>query len=96
MRTLAVELARRDVREDLQELQRALPELGEEMATRRREQVMAKLRRLAPGRAAAVSAVMNQAGQIVTDPSEIADALRSYFPESTWTCTLRSAVTGRT
>jgi hypothetical protein len=79
---MAVELARRDLRQNLEEFQRELPELGEEMASRRREQITAKLKRLALGRGGAVSAVMNAAGQTVTQPAEIAEAFRAHWGDT--------------
>ena len=77
--SLAVELARKDLQDNLQDLQRDLPGLDEEIASRRREQIMAKLRRLAPGRSATVSAVMNREGRIVADHLRERASLRVFW-----------------
>jgi len=48
---------------------------------RARAQVLKKLKRISPGRGAAIAAVINPQGEVVTDPEEIAAAQRGHWAD---------------
>ncbi|CAK0845847.1 unnamed protein product, partial [Prorocentrum cordatum] len=80
----AVELARDSALRQLQEIHNAegdadVDEPDFEALQRRRNRVMQLLARLAPGRSAALGGVVDRHGVILTDPEDMAQALRSYW-----------------
>ena len=79
LRKLAVDLAKAEAREELEALHAALPDLEPELAHRRRGAIMRKIRRLAPGRAAAVAALEDIDGTVQTSPDAVARILRRHW-----------------
>ena len=80
----AVELARDSALRQLREIQNTegdadVDEPDFEALQRRRNRVMQLLARLAPGRSAALGGVVDRHGDILTDPEEMAQALRSHW-----------------
>ena len=73
----AIELARESAIGQLSELHDEPAEASEH--GHRRDRLMQALRRLSPGRPTAVPAVRNARGEIVTDPDEMAAALRAHW-----------------
>ncbi len=53
-----------------------LSDVGEAEAKKRRQNVLQKSHKLLPGQTVALSAIMSNQGRIVTDPTEMAAALR--------------------
>ena len=55
------------------------PVAEEEEANRRRGRIQRMLARLSPGRSASLPAICSSRGEVVTDPGEMADALREHW-----------------
>ena len=81
LRPIAVDLARRAVRVELEDLQATMHELDPEVVRRRRVSILQRIRRLAPGRAAAVTALEDVDGSVQVDPAEVARILRRHWGE---------------
>ena len=75
----AVQLAREDAINRLQELHQDLPNLDLSEATKRRGHIMQLLRRVSPGRPTHLQAVQLADGSVSTDPDRMATALRSHW-----------------
>ncbi len=71
-------VAKTEAKEALQEEHDSADKVPPEILGRRREQVTRKLKRLSPGRSAAMSATINSRGELVTETAEIAAALREH------------------
>ena len=82
LKDIAVELAKKHLKEDLAALHQDLPGLAPELAKRRRESIMLKVRKLAPGRAGMVGGVMDEQGVVRTDRDQKADVLRRHWGET--------------
>lgn len=79
LRELAVSLAKEEARAALQAVQSSADSLPPDILSRQRERVMRKIKRLCPGRAAAVLATTNGQGEVVTEPAEVAAVLRDHW-----------------
>ena len=77
----ALQLARESAITQLEELHRDMTELPEEEKQQRRSRIHKLLQRLSPGRTSSVPAVMGEDGQILTDPKEMAEALRKHWKD---------------
>eukprot|EP00959_Pyramimonas_sp_CCMP1952_P309544 6478073-Pyramimonas_sp.AAC.1 len=78
----AVELARETLLRQLREVHAAEgyvdgDERNSQAPQRRRNRVMQLLKRLAPGRSAALGGVVDRHGEMLTDPVDMAQALRA-------------------
>jgi hypothetical protein len=82
LRSHAVELARADAMRALQQLHEDLPKLDGSVVKQRRAQVLMQLKRIAPGRAAALTAVEDRDGNICTDGPGIAVALKLHWQDT--------------
>eukprot|EP00959_Pyramimonas_sp_CCMP1952_P099490 2079814-Pyramimonas_sp.AAC.1 len=65
----------------MEDLHAALPELDPEVSRRRRSSILQRVRRLAPGQAAAVTALEDVDGSVHADPAEVARILRRHWGE---------------
>ena len=79
LRELAVALAREDLRRDLEQLQADLPDLAPEVSERRRGHLLRKVRKLAPGKSAAVDALEAPDGSVQAAPAEVASILCNHW-----------------
>ena len=77
----AVELARERAIEALQDLHSHAQVLLEAEAQRRRWQIHRQLKLISPGRSTGLAAVQRSDGTVVTDPEEMATALREHWAE---------------
>jgi hypothetical protein len=82
LRAHAMELARAEVTTALQQLHDDSPNLDPGVLKQRRSQVLLQLKRVAPGRAAALAAVEDLNGDICTDGPSIAGALRNHWQDT--------------
>ncbi|CAK0835549.1 unnamed protein product [Prorocentrum cordatum] len=80
-RQLAVELARDSALEELSALQAQRGDLTEQEVGVRRSRILTKLKKLAPGRSGSLAGVASTSGDILTDPKEMADALRQHWQD---------------
>ena len=78
-RLLAAEWARAAALADLAELHRQRDALAESELGARRNRIHHMLKRLSPGRAGSLAGVAAPNGEVLTDPSEMAAALRQYW-----------------
>jgi exonuclease III len=79
LRDHAVQLAREEVQASLQKLHDDLPSLDEETRARRRSQTLLQLKKIAPGRSSALTAIMDTEGELRTDGPGMASALRQHW-----------------
>ena len=79
LRPLAVDLARKSLRQDLEQLNSDLPSLDSEQAKRRRGDILRKLRRIVPGRAPQLTALRDDNGDVQVGPREVAGILRRHW-----------------
>ena len=82
LKDAAVELAKQNLKADLVDLHRDLPSLEPELATRRRNDILRKVRKLAPGKAGAVTGIMDATGVVRTDRDQKAAALRRHWGDT--------------
>ena len=82
LKDAAVELAKKQLKEDLSALHQDLPGLAPEVAKRRRDSIMLKVRKLAPGRSGMVGGVMDEQGVVRTGRDQKADVLRRHWGET--------------
>jgi exonuclease III len=82
LRDHAVALAREEVHASLQRLHEDLPHLDDEARTRRRSQVLLQIKKVAPGRSAALAAIMDSEGELRTDGPGMASALRHHWKDT--------------
>ena len=78
-RRLVVELARASAIDSLAELNAAQADLPAEELSSRRSRIHRVLQRLSPGRSSGLAAVVDQHGEVLTDPVEMASALREHW-----------------
>ena len=79
LRGHAVALAREAAQAALQKLHDDVPNLEEGALKQRRSQVLLQLKRVAPGRSSALSAIMDTDGELHTDGPGMAAALRQHW-----------------
>ena len=79
VRSHAVSLARDAAMADLRDLHAKLPQLSGDEARVRRNRIHQQLRRLSPGSCTSLPAVLHPDGRVVTDPEEMAEALRLHW-----------------
>jgi len=81
LRDHAIAIAKEQAVAELRELAEAERERGYDVAdiSNKRRHLMTKLRRLAPGRAGALTAVRRQDGSITSDPAEVSSEFRRHW-----------------
>ena len=79
VRKHAVELAKDAALAELREVHDPDNPMDEQQRARRREQLHVRLKRLLPGGSTSIAAIRTRAGDIVTEPSKIAAALRHHL-----------------
>ncbi len=79
LRDLAVASAKAEAKEALHEVHDAMDTSPPGVLNMRREQTVPKLKRLSPGRSAAISATVNCRGEVVPEATEIAAAFRAHW-----------------
>ena len=82
LRSHAVQLARAEATTALQRLHDEAPSLEAGVLTQRRSQVLLLLKKVAPGRSAALTAVEDSEGTICTDGPSMATALRRHWEDT--------------
>ena len=80
-RKLIVELAQASAIEQLQDLAAQQAESTTDELRVKRGRIFRLLQRLAPGRSSGLAAVVNRFGEVLTDPTEMASALREYWQD---------------
>jgi len=79
VRDHVVALAHEEVQRDLSELRKKESDSLSFETTKEKEHILTRLKRLSPGGAPALSAVMDAEGQVVTDPGLIMKELKTYW-----------------
>jgi len=82
LRELAVSTARKAAQEELETLHRELPEMDPGLAKRRRCSNLQRIKKLAPGKAAAITALEDSDGAVQADPEDIARILRHHWGDA--------------